>query len=229
MSSVRACRGLMAPVFAGVVLLLGGGFALWDATYRPDRSGLQLDSIFCYFVYAAASPAIAVIFFRAHRNRARQMLWALTSVWFGSFISSIGQASKSAVVDVIGDIIYIGSVLVYMPIVIKFDKHRGVEECGRAYAVFIGMVFGNVVAMMLRVVAKLESLHKIIPVLVFAVLSVLVRSVPITGATKAFGEDNFIYAVPVVFFAFELGQVVLFLGTNPGARLEVCASSVVRV
>ena len=38
----------------------------------------------------------------------------------------------------------------------------------------------------------------------------------IPTCTKAFGKSNFIYCIPVIYFAFELGQVVLFLGTTPG-------------
>ena len=119
--------------WACTLLVVGGGWAVWDATYAPNRSGWQLDSICGYFVYIASGPAVAVIFFKAHRDRAHQMLWALTSVTFGAFVCSVGQALKVAEIDWIGDIIYVGSLMVYMPlIVLILDKHRGVEECGRA-------------------------------------------------------------------------------------------------
>ena len=132
--------------------VLGGCFALYDATFDPDSSGWQAAPIAAYFFYAMAYPVIGITLFKAHRDKANHMLRVLTVIWVGSFITKGGNATPLGFLPMIGTALYIGGLLIYMPIAIgKIDVKNEMTECGRSYAAFFGMTIGAIMPIQLEI------------------------------------------------------------------------------
>ena len=73
--------------------ILGGCFALYDSTFDPDNTGWQVAAIVPYFFYSMAYPAIGIMLFKAHRDKANHMLRVLTVIWVGNFLTKGGSAT----------------------------------------------------------------------------------------------------------------------------------------
>ena len=132
--------------------ILGGCFALYDSTFDPDNTGWQVASIVPYFFYSMAYPAIGIMLFKAHRDKANHMLRVLTVLWVGNFLTKGGSATPLGFLPLIGTALYIGGLLIYMPIVIgKIDVNNELPECGRSYAAFFGMTIGAIMPIQLEI------------------------------------------------------------------------------
>ena len=81
------CRAYWAS-WACAYAVLGGSIALCNATFDPsgNNSGWQIVPVCGYFVYYASTPAICVIFFKAHRDESNHLLRALMCSQLGRFI-----------------------------------------------------------------------------------------------------------------------------------------------
>ena len=86
-------------------------------------------------------PAIGAIIFKAHKDEEHQNFWLSTAIWTGLFLSKVGMASPLKIVGLFGNLMYICGLLFVLPyIAMKTNKGKGVAECGRVYAHFLGMV-----------------------------------------------------------------------------------------